>query len=92
MQSHYSWMVLTNRFWIYQDHFLRGPYAPGELAGKPEFSASLLVCQEGDDLWRPAQTVLVFQPFLPARIVSTGDYQDNSSADSPVRTSSDAVL
>jgi len=69
----YSWKVLTDRYWIYKEQYLRGPYRPSELAILPDFSDRLLVCQDGDDRWQPVIQLPAFRPYL--RIISTGDYQ-----------------
>jgi hypothetical protein len=76
--------VLTDRYWIYKESYLRGPYPADELATMPDFSEGLLVCQDGDDHWLPVLQVQAFQPYLAnrtptGRIISTGDYQNPSS-------------
>jgi hypothetical protein len=64
--------VLTDRYWIYQENFLRGPYQAEELAGMKEFTETLLVCQDGDDKWQPVRELPAFRPYI--KIISTGDY------------------
>ncbi len=68
--------MLTDRYWIYKEHFLRGPYAASELAGMQEFCETLLVCQDGDDKWHPVREIPAFQPYI--KIISTGDYQSEA--------------
>jgi hypothetical protein len=60
----YIWRVLTDRYWIYKESFLRGPYRANELATMPDFSGTLLVCQDGDDHWFPVHTVRAFEPYI----------------------------
>ena len=72
--------MLTERYWIYKEKFLRGPYPAKELATMPDFTEGLLVCQDGDDRWLPVMQIQAFQPYLGDRtpsdqIVSTGDYE-----------------
>ena len=66
--------VLTDRYWIYKEKFLRGPYPASELVTLPDFSDRLIVCQDGDDRWLPVTQLQAFRPYLPDHIISTGDY------------------
>jgi hypothetical protein len=76
--------VLTERFWIYKERCLQGPYAPSELVKMQDFSASLLVCQDGDDRWLPVRYVSLFHPYLPSNVISTGDYHTPPIADKTI--------
>ena len=77
--------MLTDRYWIYKEQFLQGPYPASELATMPDFSDRLLVCQDGDDRWLPVIQLQAFRPYVSSQtppdlppsdhIVSTGDYQ-----------------
>lgn len=75
---------MTERYWIYKERFLRGPYRASELATMADFSETLLVCQDGDDRWRPVIQLQAFQPYLAKRtpsgkVISTGDYPHDAA-------------
>jgi hypothetical protein len=66
--------MLTDRYWIYKEGFLRGPFPVVELVTSGDFKESLLVCQDGDDQWHPVRDVSAFRDYCPPKIISSGDY------------------
>jgi hypothetical protein len=71
--------MLTDRYWVYKDGFLQGPLAVEELVRQDWFSETMIVCQDGDDVWKPAHDVAAIADCLtreaPSKVVSTGDYR-----------------
>ncbi len=62
------------RFWIMQDHHLKGPYDMETLSQMPGFTLTTLLCREGEDVWQPAAQafqIRVRQPAWSERMAPT---------------------
>jgi len=63
------------RYWIYKEGFLQGPFDVQELATSADYTEALMVCLEGDHRWLPARDVPAFRDYTPSIIAASGDYR-----------------
>jgi hypothetical protein len=70
--------VLTDRYWVYENGYLRGPFHAKDLAALDGFTVSMKICQDGDHVWRPVHDVTEIAPLLAeaahSEILASGDY------------------
>jgi hypothetical protein len=64
-----------NKFWVFRNHGIQGPFTVTELFKLEGFSLSATVSKEGEGEWRPAKEFSVIANFDPTvEVVETGDY------------------
>jgi hypothetical protein len=89
------------RYWVYENGYLRGPFEVKDLAARKEFSVSMMICPDGDHLWRPVHAIPEIAPVLSdlahAEVLASGDYlpestqRKTSPAGSPTAETTDSI-
>ena len=74
------------RYWIYKEGFLQGPFDVQELATSADYTDALMVCLEGDYRWLPARDVPALRDYRPSNVTASGDYRP-APADSTITDS-----
>lgn len=78
--------MAMERYWIYKEGFLQGPFDAQELATSADFTTALMVCLEGDYRWMPVRDVPALRDYSPSIIAASGDFRPVPT-DSPVTDS-----